>query len=71
MADRIAHGGCCACGQFIRFRPDYVPRIHVIDSQKPLCQVCFTAWNELNRIAKGLEPLPLHPMAYASLWEEA
>lgn len=60
----LVHGRCCACGLVIAFNPDRVPSLRVNGHREPLCVACFHRWNELHRVAKGLEPLELHPEAY-------
>jgi hypothetical protein len=55
---------CVACNTLVSYNPEAVPSLRVNGSREPLCFVCFTRWNEIHRIAKGLEPVKLNPEAY-------
>lgn len=57
-------GACCACGTPIVFNPHRVPSIRINGEKEPLCRSCFAQWNEIHRISKGLDPVPLDPEAY-------
>jgi len=59
-----AMGACVACGSTISFNLDYVPSIRVDGVKEPLCRGCFGQWNQIHRISKDLEPVPLHLQAY-------
>ena len=59
-----AMGTCVACGSTISFNPDHVPSIRVDGKKEPLCRGCFSQWNQIHRVSKGLEPVALHPRAY-------
>ena len=65
MAAMIVFGSCVACGAFLAFNPTHCPSIRVEGSREPLCRECHARWNAIHRTAKGLDPLPLHPQAYA------
>jgi hypothetical protein len=65
IAGLIVIGECVACAVPLCFNPHHVPSLRVNGVREPLCIVCFNRWNEIHRVAKGLEPLPLHPDAYA------
>ena len=32
--------------------------------EEPLGRGCFSQWNQIHRVSKGLEPVALHPQAY-------
>ena len=60
----FCHGACISCWKPITFSVARVPSIRVNGSREPLCRACFRQWNKIHRIAKGLPPVPLDPMAY-------
>ena len=64
MSYMMVVGACVSCRAFITFHPDFVPSIRVEGEREPLCRACFTRWNEIHRVSKGLEPLSLHSQAY-------
>ena len=55
---------CVACGVTITFNPERVPSLRVNGSREPLCRGCHARWNEIHRLAHGLEPLPIPEGAY-------
>jgi len=57
-------GACCSCGCRLSFNADKVPSLRLNGVREPLCAGCFGKWNEIHRVSKGLEPLPLNPDAY-------
>lgn len=59
-------GDCAGCGRVIHFNPVRVPSIRPggVGGKQPLCEACFNRWNQIHRISKGLEPVPLDPNAY-------
>jgi len=59
-------GECVSCHCLITFSPSHVPSIRVNGSREPLCVACFTRWNELHRVSKGLEPVEAHPLAWTA-----
>jgi len=56
---------CVACERIISYNPERVPSLRINGSREPLCRLCFIRWNQEHRISKGLEPVFLHPDAYA------
>ena len=56
--------GCVACEVTITCNPDYVPSLVVNGHREPICKNCHARWNEIHRISKGLDPVPVHPQAY-------
>lgn len=66
MAYMSVIADCIACGRKISCNPNFVPSIRVNGIKEPLCKNCFKRWNEIHRVSKGLEPIPLHPEAYES-----
>lgn len=64
MAYMFVIGSCVACRATITFNPTWVPSIRVNGSREPLCPACHARWNQIHRVSKGLEPLPIHPEAY-------
>lgn len=57
---------CAGCGRMITCNPAKVPSVRVNGEKQAICQTCFNRWNQIHRISKGLEPVPLHPEAYQS-----
>lgn len=57
-------GNCISCNNQITFNPNKVPSIRVNGVREPICENCFNRWNQIHRIDKGLEPIPLNPDAY-------
>ncbi len=58
---------CVGCeATIIGAHPDYCPSIRVEGVRHPICRDCFDRWNRIHRTDKGLEPEPLHPLAYAA-----
>lgn len=55
---------CVACHKTIHFHPHLVPSLRINGEREPLCANCFHEWNRIHRIAKGLDPIPLNPLAY-------
>jgi len=56
---------CVACREIMFCNSSHVPSIRVDGKREPLCRSCFDMWNQLHRIDKDLEPVELHPDAYA------
>ena len=67
MAFVTVNGHCINCGTVISANPDKVPSIRVDGEREMLCRNCFDQWNEIHRISKGLDPIPLAPDAYKPL----
>jgi len=61
----IMLAGCVACSAPISCNPDFCPSIRVNGQREPICRACFDKWNQIHRIDKGLDPIALHPEAYA------
>jgi len=61
---------CCACERVIMYNPEHVPSLRIEGNREPLCQVCANKWNHIHRLSKGLEPVPIHPLAYEPQPEE-
>ena len=71
---------CITCGQPITFHPHKVPSIKVSRNEEgkliadengtrePLCRGCAEIVND-NRVAAGLEPVPIQPDAYGVFHE--
>ena len=57
-------GPCIGCGKTISFNPNRVPSLVVDGAREPLCKSCFNRWNEIHRVSKGLDPVPLNSDAY-------
>jgi len=64
MSFMMVHGHCVSCGAHIAYNPNYVPSIRVEGEKQAVCRACFDRWNDIHRVSKGLEPLPIHPEAY-------
>lgn len=79
MADGFAMivASCCNCGRVGVFNPSKAPSIRLNKEGKPdpsgdrqpLCRDCFDRWNQIHRIDKGLQPVPLNPDAYGPCME--
>ena len=65
MSYSLTHAPCAACQKLISFNPDHVPSITIDGQREPICEDCHGQWNQLHRIDNGLEPIALHPQAYA------
>ena len=65
----MPHGSCVGCKAPLSFNPRYVPSIRVNGVKEPLCEVCAARWNEIHRVSKGLDPIPVDPRAYSPLPE--
>lgn len=63
-------GPCVACGQIIHYNPHHVPSLRINRERQALCKNCHALWNQIHRTDKGLEPIPLHPLAYEPMPEE-
>lgn len=70
MTYTLTHGECAGCQQFISFNPNHVPSITVDGQREPICKACHNEWNQIHRIAHDLEPIALHPDAYAPVKED-
>jgi len=70
MAYSLIHGHCAGCQNLISFNADHVPSITVDGQREPLCEDCHSRWNQIHRIDQGLEPIALHPQAYAPKEEQ-
>ena len=55
---------CISCGKAMCCSPTKVPSLRVNGIREPLCKTCYTRWNEIHRVSKGLEPVPAHPNAW-------
>jgi len=55
---------CINCGTRITFNPHLVPSLIVNGTKEPLCKNCADKWNQIHRISKGLEPVPIQEGAY-------
>lgn len=53
----IAH--CFVCQRLFTSNPDYVPSYQ----NEPVCEACMARVNA-QRVEQGLEPHPIHPLAY-------
>ena len=62
-------GDCYGCKRIFSFNPDFVPSLRVNGIKEPFCKSCIDKANPV-RIANGLEPLRIHPMAYEPNEEE-
>ena len=67
----IILAACCACNRPVTAHIEYAPSLRIKDGKpdpngkrEPVCETCFNLWNQIHRINKGLEPVPLHPQAY-------
>jgi hypothetical protein len=60
-------GACFGCGRTFSFNATWVPSVPASVSgtgtKEPICADCVERANPL-RIANGLEPIRVHPMAY-------
>ena len=66
----LAYAECFVCHQLFLFDPDRVPSIPIRrgradppGEREPICRRCVEAVNP-ERIAKGLDPIPILPGAY-------
>ena len=66
----MAHGRCAGCGVLLSFNPERVPSIRIDGAREPLCRSCHSEWNRIHRTSKGLDPVPIDPMAYEPEPEE-
>lgn len=57
-------GSCINCNTPISFNPTKVPSLRVKGVREPICRDCHAMWNEIHRISKGLEAIPVDPQAY-------
>jgi hypothetical protein len=55
---------CIACKAPMIANPNAAPSIRVNGRREPLCRNCHARWNQIHRVSKGLEPIPLKPNAY-------
>lgn len=62
-----AIGSCVACDTKITFDPEFVPSLVVSGVKQPICAPCSDRWNDIHRVSKGLEPVPVHPGAFIDL----
>jgi len=60
---------CIGCGVGFCCNPNHVPSIRVNGNREPICKACYNRWNQIHRINEGLDPIPLHPDAYAPMDE--
>lgn len=63
-------GSCAACAIPIMFHPHKVPSLRVNGVKQPICRACAERWNQIHRIDKGLEPVPIQEGAYEPFPEE-
>ena len=63
---------CCACQKSMIANIKHAPSLRIKNGKpdpngkrEPVCETCFNLWNKIHRTDKGLEPVPLHPMAYS------
>jgi len=65
MAYMIAHSACFGCKRIFAYNPEWVPSIRDPKTceKEPVCRQCIDAANP-HRIANGLEPIQVHPLAY-------
>jgi hypothetical protein len=71
MGFLMAYAACFACKQPFSFNPHCVPSIRGASGEKePVCGQCMEQANE-RRVARGEQPHPIHPEAYAPLDENA
>ena len=64
MSFAIVFTECINCRAPITINPVKSPSITVNGNREPLCKCCFNKWNQIHRIGKGLDPIPLDPDAY-------
>jgi len=64
------YGFCIGCGRPFSYNPNYVPSLRVDGRREAICASCHAAWNEIHRVSKDLDPIPLHPNAYEPEPEE-
>lgn len=57
---------CFGCGKVFASNPDHVPSYQ----NQPVCEDCINRANP-QRIANGLDPIVIHPMAYQPAEEGA
>jgi len=55
---------CVSCRVAMTCSPTHVPSLIIGGVREPLCRACYTRWNEIHRVSKGLEPVPAHPDAW-------
>ena len=60
----MVHTACVACSRVVGINPTHCPSLRVNGEREPICRVCFNEWNRVHRVARGLDPIPLHPQAY-------
>ena len=70
MTYSLIHSECIGCQQLISYNADHVPSIVVEGQREPLCEACHGEWNQIHRVAHGLEPIDLHTNAYAPKKED-
>lgn len=65
MSYMIAHSPCFGCKKIFGYNPECVPSIRdpQTGEKEPICHECINTANP-HRIANGLEPIHIHPMAY-------
>lgn len=63
-------GPCICCGQIFSYNPHYVPSTRIFTGERePVCENCMRGINA-RRVAKDLEPFPIHPEAYEPIAAE-
>jgi hypothetical protein len=60
----LIFGPCINCRTYMSYNADYVPSLVINDEREALCSGCYHRWNQIHRVSKGLDPVPLHPDAY-------
>jgi len=69
MMYAYVHSNCAGCQNIISYHANHVPSITIDGERRAICQSCFDQWNQIHRIDKGLDPLPIHPNAYEPMEE--
>ena len=62
----LLHTTCINCRCQVTVNPDVCPSLRINGERQPLCRACFDGWNQIHRIANGLDPVELHPYAYGA-----
>lgn len=77
MSFMLVWSNCVVCGDLMAYNPHKVPsmrirngKYHPEGNREPICKPCFDRWNQIQRIDKGLPPIPLHADAYAPTNED-
>jgi hypothetical protein len=63
MGYALCTSACANCYRIFSYNPVRVPSVRVNGRREPVCLDCITRANP-KRIAKGLDPLVVHPDAY-------